>query len=61
MKNESDCDCYYGEVEDIPVHDSRSDTSISEVEITNLDSLLTYKLYNGWKQKFQVYHTAQNI
>jgi hypothetical protein len=38
MVHHSDCDSYGGEVHDISADEPRSDTSTSEVEITNSDS-----------------------
>jgi hypothetical protein len=35
MEHERNCDSYDGEVEDISVDESRHDTSMSEVEITD--------------------------
>jgi sporulation protein YlmC with PRC-barrel domain len=37
MEHESNSDSYVGEVEDISVDESSSDTSTSEVEITDSD------------------------
>jgi hypothetical protein len=54
-EQESDCDSYDGEVEDISVYEFRSDTSMSEIDITDSNS------HSSIDIQVQVYHTAQNI
>jgi hypothetical protein len=51
MEHECDYDSYNSEVEYISVDESSTDSSTSEVEITDsyYTVLLTYKLCSGWK------------
>jgi hypothetical protein len=51
MEHQSNCDSYDDETQDIPADDIKSNSSTSEVEITdsNSDNSVDIKFHNGWK------------